>query len=106
MPDLDLDAIAAECRDSRCRACDGEGLLPDAEDDDYWGNECHVCEGRGRFNVGRWVPALIAESRRLRAERDRLRDDLTSIRDADPVDMALDPNWAARIATHALEGDQ
>jgi len=37
-----------------------------------------------------------------RAEVERLREALTEIRDADPVDMALDPNWSARIARAAL----
>ena len=40
--------------------------------------------------------------RRLEAEVERLRTALAEIRDADPVEMALDPNWPARIAEEAL----
>jgi chromosome condensin MukBEF ATPase and DNA-binding subunit MukB len=37
------------------------------------------------------------------AEYERLRDALREIRDADPVDMALDPYWAARVARLAFD---
>lgn len=36
------------------------------DDDDCWGPDCHVCGGRGQYDLGRWVPALVAEVRRLR----------------------------------------
>lgn len=65
-------------------------------------------------------PELIREVKRLMANRDgdvgwanqmlRERDEarvaLREIRDADPVDMALDPGRAARIARAALGEDR
>lgn len=44
-----------------------------------------------------------AQVTRLIARIARLEEALVMIRDADPVDMALDPNWPARIAKDALE---
>lgn len=67
---LDLDAIERELSDDRCRTCDGQGCLPDPDVDDMWGDDCSACGGRGRTDVGRHVLALVAEVRRLRAERD------------------------------------
>jgi len=45
----------------------------------------------------------IKEIERLRAENERLREALIEIKNADPVDMALDPQWPSRIAKHALD---
>jgi hypothetical protein len=43
------------------------------------------------------------EAAKVRAENERLREALIEIKNADPVDMALDPQWPARIAKHALD---
>jgi hypothetical protein len=47
-----------------------------------------------------WARKVIEE---LREERDRLREALREIVEADPVDLALDPTWPQRIAGAALE---
>jgi hypothetical protein len=49
------------------------------------------------------VKVALDEVVRLQREAKRLREALQEIADADPVDMALDPNWPARIASAALD---
>ncbi len=50
--------MKAEDVDTRCRSCDGEGLLPDPEDDEIWGDDCDVCTGSG--HVHWWEAARAA----------------------------------------------
>lgn len=52
--------------------------------------------------VKRLKLAYDGEERSNRKNEAALRAALEVIRDADPVDMALDPNWPARIARRAL----
>lgn len=58
-----------------------------------------------RTVLGNLGDALAPERvyrRKLWYERNRYWDALAEIRTADPVDMALDPTWAQRIAAEAL----
>lgn len=72
---------------------------------DWAGYKEHLAAGGapfgGRFN------ATIAEAtdtfRELVAERARYRQALREIRDQDWVENTLDPQWAARIASVALD---
>lgn len=56
---------------------------------------CELCHAEG---TGAEISHLFMEAAGLRVA-------LEAISDADPVDMALDPGWAARIARDAL-GDR
>lgn len=47
---------------------------------------------------------LYASAPDLLAEVVRLREALREIRDQNTIEMALDPQWAARVARHALGG--
>jgi hypothetical protein len=53
-------------------------------------------------NIQARADARDAYIKVLEAECDRYRQALVEIAEADPVDMALDPGWAARIAAGAL----
>lgn len=62
----------------------------------------HYCAGCGRVGcVATWKDKAVARA----DEVELLREALIEIRDADPVDMALDPGWSARVAREALNGD-
>lgn len=54
------------------------------------------------LNGKRNIPPLLQRLREAEADRDRYGEALEEIRDTDPVDNALDPQRAARIAASAL----
>lgn len=56
--------------------------------------------------LSRWVAEGIAQDFAMQERSNRaegLEDALQEIADADPVDLALDPNWPQRIAAAALK---
>ena len=60
---------------------------------------------RNKSSADDWARAYIAQLEyklaKAEADNERLREALKDIGDADPVDMALDPQWPARIARAA-----
>lgn len=68
---------------------------------------CHGTPGYDAKPIrGNTIPVVpLADAEALRVRNEELARVLEEIRDQDPVENALDPQWAARIAAAAIQGE-